>query len=681
MTKNKKIVMTRKLLLIAVAACAMFITTPSFSQDAPEKADQLYQLGSLQLALDNYHAHLQEHPDDVAVLEKIANVYTEMGNLNMAIETYQTLSEINTETDKYALAYGKLLKKLGLYDQAKSQFEKYSTVDPVVAEQYILSCFLSKEILQKPDQYEIQLLNASSRSADFGVSFYNDNIVYCSFRNDINRDFNNRSPLAGNDLFVNYNKDNEGLTRISFLRPDLKEHTSLGPVTYGGNTVAYTKNDFKTGNPLRVNTLTEMHIYFGEITSDMGDWDHDQAFAYNGVDYSTGFPSLTEDGQVMYFCSNQEGGMGGFDIYVTRKVNGEWTNPQNLGPEINTIGNEITPQILDNELYFSSDYHTGLGGYDVFSYSLQNKEISNLGKVVNSPLDDYFYQKDPASDMSYVTSNRIGGKGSDDIYLLSPIETEEPVAMVAPQAVDLESLTIEGTDSPDIVSTVSNETTTESKANSAIANNYFSLKDAMFVKKLEIEEVEKEEQSVVYFIQLASLSQSDGDVTPFVKLKNIGDIFKIKKGYSTKIRLGYYYDRTEANDILNRVKGMGYNDAFVVTDDLESIDLELVESGGSANRNNASVNPSTVYDVPATVSDYKVRLASYTDPLWFDLGSVQDLGELEQWTKGEFTIFVLSGYPSLEGAQKAMRSAKNRGYKDAHIVIDNDGYLEKLGSN
>jgi len=87
------------------------------------------------------------------------------------------------------------------------------------------------------------------------------------------------------------------------------------------------------------------------------------------------------------------------------------------------------------------------------------------------------------------------------------------------------------------------------------------------------------------------------------------------------------------------------------------------------------------YIPTGTSSNFKVRLASYTDPLWFDTGSVKDIGEIEQWTKGDFTIFVLSGYSSIEEADQALIKAINRGYSEAHVVEDVNGYLQKVQRN
>jgi hypothetical protein len=182
----------------------------------------------------------------------------------------------------------------------------------------------------------------------------------------------------------------------------------------------------------------------------------------------------------------------------------------------------------------------------------------------------------------------------------------------------------------------------------------------------------------VYYIQVASLSKTQGNVGSFKKLTSLGNLYKVHKTSATKIRLGYYYEKNEAAKILSSVKGMGFNDAFIVHEPLLTSELELV---GDAKNGNSIGDFSSNFRPAEVASNYKVRLASYTDPLWFDISRVNDLGEIEQWTKGQYTIFILSGYGGLENAQKAMIKAKNRGFTEAHIVRDNNGYLEKLKEN
>jgi hypothetical protein len=152
-----------------------------------------------------------------------------------------------------------------------------------------------------------------------------------------------------------------------------------------------------------------------------------------------------------------------------------------------------------------------------------------------------------------------------------------------------------------------------------------------------------------------------------------------------KVRLGYFSDRKEAEDILTKVKANGYKDAFIAYEVLNTAQMELILTGTdeksfSDKGNFNTKNPEVAKDYKSG-NKYKVRLASYEDPIWFDVNKVKDLGRIEQWTKGGWTIFILAGYDNLEEAKKAQMQANNRGFKTAEVVIDNGGILERLKQN
>ncbi|MEY3421665.1 MAG: hypothetical protein RIR48_1961, partial [Bacteroidota bacterium] len=125
--------------------------------------------------------------------------------------------------------------------------------------------------------------------------------------------------------------------------------------------------------------------------------------------------------------------------------------------------------------------------------------------------------------------------------------------------------------------------------------------------------------------------------------------------------------------------------AFISHELLNTAQMELVLTGtdessftdkGNFNTKNPEVQKSYT-----STGKYKVRLASYEDPIWFDINKVKDLGRIEQWTKGGWTIFILAGYNTLDEAKNAQISALNRGYKTAEVVIDIGGILERLKQN
>ncbi|MEK7253246.1 MAG: hypothetical protein AAB316_00750, partial [Bacteroidota bacterium] len=135
-------------------------------------------------------------------------------------------------------------------------------------------------------------------------------------------------------------------------------------------------------------------------------------------------PSLSPDGQKLYFASDREGGLGGMDLYVSTFSSGNWSAPVNLGNQINTPGNEVFPFSYDDgTLYFASDGWGGLGGLDIFFSEKMDENqwrtAANLGTPFNSPRDDFGYVLNFTGTEGYFTSARDGGTGKDDIYTFS----------------------------------------------------------------------------------------------------------------------------------------------------------------------------------------------------------------------------------------------------------------------
>ena len=726
--------------------------------------------------------------NEVALFE-IANLYHMKGELGKAIKAFRRLLEVNPSHTDASIALSVLLNDIGQYEKAQIWYWKYKTINPEIGEHFALSCDHAKSYLSEDEKFDISLFEGNSPSSDFGVCFYNNKLIYSSFRTDMKRENTKRNfshvQKSGNQLFVCEEKSNAYFTNINFLRSDLKQTHNVGPLSYSGLKIAYTQNNFADGYKQITGNESDLNIFLADVVDENGDWDNDVAFEYNVEGSATAFPVLLNGGTTLIFASNRTGGKGNFDLYISQYEDGRWTTPTNLGDEINSPGNEITPSVHGNTLYFSSDFHSGIGGYDVFRTTINGdgsfSGVENLGKGINSPMDDYYYSVDPVNGLSYFSSTRLGGKGKEDIYVAKSLNQElftfdGDVDLNIPEAVDLEELAKKNamamhtvteenvivkevipTSTPskktlvneieetatfekvvaekdensiysisaeelaeinaeleaEIISEIKTETkseiiltdekvitnisfdeideitsnyieetvTTDVAKTNVISNvastvvvgsdNYFSLAGARKIAYRDL----ITEASNVYFIQLASLSRTQGNINPFLKLSDFGNLYKVRKSGTVKIRMGYYFDEWEALNKLSEVKSRGFTDAFIVYEPLITSQLELVNTGTNNTYYEGEYIPT------GSVSNYKVRLASYTDPLWFDTGSVKDIGEIEQWTKGEFTIFVLSGYSSYDEAQQALIKAINRGYSEAHVVEDINGYLQKVQRN
>lgn len=272
---------------------------------------------------------------------------------------------------------------------------------------------------------EIKILNAelvNSSDLEFSPSFYQNGIVFASSRNkDAAKD--EAIDEAFFELFYSDLNDEGTPTGADLFSLKLNTRFHEGPVSFNrkGTEMYFTSNNNKNGvRKADKSGVTRMKIYRAEKGAQ--DWKNIKELSFNSSEYSCMHPSLSADGQQLYFSSDMPGGFGGFDLYVVNlKPNGTWGAPQNLGDKVNTQGSDAFPFIHSSgNLFFTSSGYEGAGGLDLFMMNTKTKgPVTNLGEPFNSEGDDLGLIVSPDGKSGYFSSSRTGGVGKDDIYMFT----------------------------------------------------------------------------------------------------------------------------------------------------------------------------------------------------------------------------------------------------------------------
>lgn len=398
----------------------------AIGQKSPKelKGDKFYNKFDYTRAIDKY-----ERLDSTISTEGLRNL-AESYRLTFATikaeETYSKLidKEDSKPIDYYYYAYVlKENKKYLVSDSAMSQFQEQVSTDDLRVIAFLVDKNKIEELKENKGQFVIKNLDINSAQEDFGTVYYNDQIVLASSREGvqpIRRRWNgNNLPFL--DLYV-ADKDSLG-TELKNLKPltkviNKKYHEGPASFAKGGRLMAFTTSNY-TGKS--EDGTIKFNIFFSELDS-TGKWTEPTGFYLNDKEYSVGHPCLTEDGKTMYFASDIPGGYGLADIYKVEKISDTlWGEAKNMGPAINTEGNEMFPYFQEKEkiLFLASDGHVGLGGLDLFVSQQKSgtyKRVENIGAPINSNLDDFAFLIDEKMEKGYFSSNREGGKGDDDIY-------------------------------------------------------------------------------------------------------------------------------------------------------------------------------------------------------------------------------------------------------------------------
>lgn len=352
----------------------------------------------------------------------IAESYRLSNRIKHAEPYYAKAGGRGIDRDSVQFYYAQSLKANARYDEARKQLDELikRTSNEALRNraqmEYNGLAYLEK-LREKPSYYRVKNLETlNSAQSEYNPVFLNNELYFTSSRG------NGKLYAATGTPFTNLYKvaSRGAIVDIATVAP-LPSFINMpnvnnGCVTFSpdGRTMVFAR-----GNSGKRKGGDDVDLYISRFRN--GQWTEPQIITggVNTPDFWDSTPAFSPDGRTLYFASNRKGGFGGTDLYSAQMDSrGRFSRVRNLGPEINTPGNEMFPYMAeDGKLYFASDGHPGFGGLDLFVVKRSGGKtiIENLGEPMNSAGDDFgIFLFRP--DRGFFTSNREGGKGDDDIY-------------------------------------------------------------------------------------------------------------------------------------------------------------------------------------------------------------------------------------------------------------------------
>lgn len=402
-----------------------------YSQEAKlANADKKYDNYAYIDAIKTYEKVAEKGYKSASMFQKIGNAYYFNGELEKAAKWYSDLFAMPDTTIEptYYYRYAQSLRAMGdnkKADEILKEFEKVSANDSR-AKLYNKNVNYLDEIKANSGRYKIENASINSQYSDYGSSFYNNKIVFTSARD--TGSLGQRKHTWTNQHFTNlYSADlGEDMTPsnpVKFNKELKSKFNEASPVfTKDGKTVFFTRNNYVKGIKGKNDQGITLVKLFKATLDENANWTNIEALPFTSDNYSTAHPTLSPNEKTMYFASDMPGTYGLSDIYkVQINEDGSFGTPVNVGSSINTEGRETFPFVSqENEIYFASDGHPGVGGLDIFMAKINDdgsfNKVQNIGMDANSPKDDFAYLIDSKTRKGFLSSNRDGGQGYDDIY-------------------------------------------------------------------------------------------------------------------------------------------------------------------------------------------------------------------------------------------------------------------------
>lgn len=425
--------MKTKLLLLL----AFFGLTVMNAQSRVQKdADKIFNNFAFAKAIPAYEKLIEEGTNPAHAYQRLAECYLYMRKFEEAIPYFKMFINDAGTPSHYYLEYAMALRSAGDEDGALDwikRYKKFNKNDPKV-KRLLKDGGLASVVFNSNEKYEVEPVHFNTEYSEFGAHQFDGDIYFSSSRIDEKSDNENLFDWNGEpwlDIFV-IPADNKTAVPERMkgeINSEFHEGSLAFSTNYKNDTILYfTRNNYfdneesffvkKTDDA--VESHSNLKIFIAE--KEDGKWKTSKELGTNADHYSTGHPSVNSNRSYIYFSSDRPGGYGGADIYYAQiHERGGIMSIKNAGPVVNTPGDELFPFVNnDGQLFFASDGHPGYGMLDVFGTVLNDEEeiidVINLGKPLNSEKDDFAYFGLENGIDGYISSNRKGGKGGDDIY-------------------------------------------------------------------------------------------------------------------------------------------------------------------------------------------------------------------------------------------------------------------------
>lgn len=647
-------------------------------------ADKLFEQGKYADAAEHYEAAWKKKSSKKELIYKAGDCYYELKNFRKAAETYKRIKDESGDIGLAGLKYARALKQDGQYELAKKELlsynKKYKGDDKKVVSKLVFNelagCDMGLAIEDEENKsIIIEHLSESINTLEneFAPIPFSDDILYFS------------STMAGDAKM--YRSQRQSGVWTDAVVPDLPTISS-GQICHGSfspdNQRFYFTICQSNGNWKGIKTNCDIYVTRVE---DSGWSNPEKLRDYIRMEGSTAthpFVVHTDKEEILYFSSDREGGFGGLDIWYTKRQlasdDVDFTLPKNAGPRVNTLGDEVTPyyNVQSEMLYFSSNGHVTLGGFDIFkAKSLGNRfdKPEHLGLPLNSCNDDYYYIEEKNGSGGFLVSNRLFGLEKintieNDIFIFS-----------TPSAQIIASGNIVGKDNEKLTDTnvklyeIKNSTKSRLLTSRVVPNGNFQfvlLPNMEYRLTVTKDGYQTEEKRFSTFDH-----KEKSNYTMDFQLSDLGSIASNSVGSSPPV---FTESTASTSRIPSSTQSSQTNTSTTSTNNAPTVIIDTRPTPPPP----VKYKPKKQQGQPSTVTPthsgtyYKVQLTVVLkfNPSQSMFREVKSMGRLstEYMSEKDWYRVLVGDFFSLKEARDAMLQAQQYGFFDAFLVKYKDGY-------